>query len=192
MTWRRSFGVCVNLLELSIVQGGLILKKLLLVSLLLTGCMSVGSGLKPEIAYSGYDNAKTVEISPHGSVCESMGCNVISVGAQWSEAKPEDAFLVLSTYSYYQNMTGLRVKVNGEEYALGSTGLTDHTHVGGVKESTQAFPVPYALIKKMSNADSVWMRVDTPTGYVDYAIKTGDSDSKAYHALKRFVTAVGH
>lgn len=165
------------------------MKRLLFACVLLAGCVSNESGLKPDVSYSGYDKAKTVNIAPHGTACQSAACDIVSLGVQWREVEPEQAQLILKTYSFFKNMTGLKIKVDGEEYLAGSAGITDHQVVLGVKESYQGFVVPFSLVEKMSQAESVWLRVSSPTGYSDYVVKDGSVDSKAYHALQRFVAA---
>lgn len=59
-----------------------------------------------------------------------------------------------------------------------------------LRESTQTFPVSLDVVRRITMAHRVWVRVGTTSGTVDGAIIDGSRDSNAYNALKRFIAQV--
>lgn len=45
-------------------------------------------------------------------------------------------------------------------------------------------------IRKIVDSKRTWLRVHTTGDYIDDAVIDGSTDSKPYHALKRFLTSV--
>lgn len=157
--------------------------------LLLTACATT-SGTNPVVGDSGFDNAKTVSINPHGNSCSSMVCT--GLGAQWNSSKPESAILIVQVFNDYAAISRVELNIDGQKVELSSIQtVTDFiSPIEGLRESSKGFGVPFSLIEKILAAKRVWLRVHTPTGYIEDAVIDGEKDSKAYHALSRFVSAV--
>lgn len=70
--------------------------------------------------------------------------------------------------------------------------FTNFNELGAAtKESRKGFIVPLDLVRKITMSQRTWLRVQTTGGYAEDAVIDGQTlDSKAYHALKRFLTAV--
>lgn len=69
--------------------------------------------------------------------------------------------------------------------------FTNFNELGAAtKESRKGFIVPLDLVRKITTSQRTWLRVQTTGGYAEDAVIDGQTDSKAYHALKRFLTAV--
>ncbi len=154
----------------------------------LTAC-STTAGLAPETATGGFEDAKTVKISEHGNACTSMVCT--SLGAQWSGKHPADAILMVAIVNDIKAITGAQLNIDGQITTLPATaGVTAFSHIGAMKSSTKGFAVPLETIRAITSAKRVWLRVLTPTGYLEDAVVDGATDSKALHALKRFLIAV--
>ncbi len=155
----------------------------------LVGC-STTSGVGPDVSRSGFDGARKVNIDPHSNACEWSACT--GLGAQWSSATPAHAILIVSIIGEINAILGAKLSVDGKEYDL--TVLmpsTTFNEPGAVaKESRKAFAVPLDLIRKITTSQRTWLRVLTPEGHIENAVIDGQTDSKAYHALKRFLIAV--
>ncbi len=166
-----------------------------LAALLLTSCGTT-TGLSPKTSRSGFDNARVVSIAPHGN---RGGWGVVGtgIGAQWSEAHKDDVILIIAVYdSAYTGITGAELNIDGEKLALTPTAyVTDMESIAGdmIKKSTQPFVTKLDTVEKIIKSKRTWLRVSTPTGTLEDAVIDGATDSKAYHALKRFMDAVkGH
>jgi hypothetical protein len=161
------------------------------VAALLAGC-STTDGLAPSVSHAGYDGARVVDIRPHGTAsCTSMPC--ASIGAQWSSAHPDRATLyVRMTGATYTGITGAKLSADGDERVFKSAILTRFDPgVGPVhRSSTQPFPVDLAFLRKVAQAKRSWLRVQTVEGYSDFAVIDGAEDSKALHAMRRFLALV--
>ncbi|MDT7834992.1 hypothetical protein [Aquabacterium sp. OR-4] len=159
-------------------------------ALVLTGCATT-DGLAPTVSRAGFDGARVVDIAPHGAACPGLPCEML--GAQWTSARPGAAVLVLRiTGPKFVGVRGLRVSVDGAVRALLPAGLTRFDPGLGPlsRESTQPFGVDLALIRQITAAQRVWLRVETLDGVSDVAVIDGATDSKALHALRRFLAQV--
>lgn len=167
------------------------MKMLFIVALvfIVSGCATT-SGTNPIVGYSGFDNAKTVSINPHGNACSSMVCT--GLGAQWNSSKPDLAILIIQVFNEYAAISRAELNIDGEQIALSSvqavTGFSSPS--SAMRESSKGFGVSFSVIEQILSAKRVWLRVHTPTGYIEDPVIDGEKDSKAYHALSRFVTAV--
>lgn len=56
--------------------------------------------------------------------------------------------------------------------------------------STHTFVVPMTDLRAIADARRVWVRVSSTRGWSEQAIVDGDTDSKALHALRRFLAQV--
>jgi hypothetical protein len=154
-----------------------------------SGCATT-SGIDPVIGYSGFDNAKTVSINPHGNACSSMVCT--GLGAQWNSSNPDAAILIVQVFNEYAAISRAELNIDGKKVSLSSAQtITDFSSSGSaMRESSKGFGIPLSVVEKILSAKRVWLRVHTPTGYIEDPVIDGEKDSKAYHALSRFVAAV--
>jgi len=162
---------------------------LLFMMLWVAGCATT-TGTDPVIGYSGFDNAKTVSIRPHGNACSAFVCT--GLGAQWNSSNPGSAILIVQIFNEYAAISRAELNIDGNIETLSSSvTVTEFSSPGSVmRESSQGFAVSLSLVEKLLSAKRVWLRVHTPTGYIEDAVLDGKKDSKAYHALSRFVAAV--
>ena len=164
----------------------------LLVSLLLVAC-SNSTGGSARTYQGGFDNARRVSVDPHGLQCGmSMVCG--GLGAQWTSADPENVIVLVNIFNDYRAITGAALDIDGEKVALGDnqalTTFRAPTPGSAMRESRKAFNVPLTIVRRIPSANRVWVRIYTTDGYIDGAVIDGDRDSKAFHALKRFIASV--
>lgn len=157
----------------------------------LFGCKST-TGMDATEHYSGFDNARIVNIVPHGNACQNMVCT--GFGLQWSSEHKDSALMVVQIFNQMSAIFGAKLNIDGEVITLYESQLitsTDISSGGYVKNSSKAFSISLETLRRISKAKRVWMRVETPDGTLEDAIIDGDTDSKSYHALKRFLTKIG-
>lgn len=157
--------------------------------LFISSCATT-SGTQPIVGFSGFDNAKTVSIQAHGNACSSLVCT--GLGAKWNSSNPERAILTVKIFNEYTAISEAKINIDGKKISLlSSTSVTDFSEPGSVmKTSKRGFGVPLSVIEEILSAKRAWLRVYTPTGYIEDAIIEGDKDSKAFHALSRFMKAI--
>lgn len=170
------------------------MKRLLSVGVLavaLAGCANT-SGTEPTETVAGFDKARVVNIAPHGVGCVGGVGPCLALGAEWSSAKPEGAVLTLLVLGpEYAGVQRLSIRADGQETALTSARLSQFKPGAPPwRESTQTFSVPLDLVRKIAGGQNVWLRAHTTTGYIDAAVIEGQQDSKALHALRRFLASV--
>lgn len=158
----------------------------------LAGC-ATSSGLSAKTSYSGFDNAAVVNIPPHGNI-PNGGMNMIltGLGAQWNQANKNEVVLIVAIFNDRTPITGAEVNIDGQKVALTpSPGITD-TAAGGdiMQTSTKAYLCDVATVEKIVASKRTWLRVHTPTGYLENGVIDGSKDSKAFHALRRFLNEV--
>lgn len=161
--------------------------------LLFVGGCSNSIGSAPETTHSGFDGATIVVINGHGNGGSSMIAS--GLGARWSSKRPDDAVLVVYVFNDITAITGAQLNIDGEIYHLkGSETFTkfdaDTVNRITVKESRKGFHVPLDLISKITKSSKTWLRVQTTKGLIEDPVVDGSNDSKAFHALKRFLVAV--
>lgn len=156
---------------------------------ILTGCATT-SGTGPTVSRSGFDGSTVVDIAPHGNDCSSMTCT--GLGAQWSSTTPDAAVLKVQVFNDITAITGAKLSIDGQVIELEPVrGLTNFdTTLPGLKISVKGYQIKLADLRRISSAQRAWLRVSTPTGYVEDRIVEGGSDSKALHAIRRFLAAV--
>lgn len=159
-----------------------------------TGC-STTSGLAPAAGYSGFDNARTVDIVPHATAPNSVWDVITtSIGAQWNAAQAEQVILVIKVRGTgYTGITGAELNIGGEKVALTPTAyVTDMepSPLEGFKDSTKPFVTDLNTVEKIIRSKRTWLRVQTSTGTVENMVADGEKNSKAYYALIRFMDAV--
>lgn len=156
---------------------------------ILSGC-STTTGLAPKVGHSGFDNARTVSIRPHGNAIKGMIGT--GLGAQWNEAHKNKVIIIVAVFNEYTGITGAELNIDGNKYTLRETQTVTNLDAGGdiMKISTQGFIADLEIVKRIIESKRTWLRVHTPTGVMEDAVIDGTQDSKAYHALKRFIDEV--
>jgi hypothetical protein len=159
-------------------------------SLALAGCMATTSGLQPTSVRSGFDGARVVNIAGHGVACRTVLCP--GLGAQWSDKNPQTAIVTVYLFNEIKGVTGAQLAIDGRIVTLQPIpGLTNFSRPGDlVKESRRDFTVGLGDVRAVASAQRAWLRVQTTDGYVEEAIIDGATDSKALHALRRFLAEV--
>ncbi|MCX5846587.1 MAG: hypothetical protein NTW12_09585 [Deltaproteobacteria bacterium] len=173
-----------------------VLLLMLLLFTLMSGCGSTKTGLSAIAGHSGFDNARTVNIYPHANV--STGPSIYTgLGAQWNASRPDTVLIIVAVWQLqsYTGITEAELNIDGEKILLtppsGST--TDFDTIKNYwvyRQSTRAFATDIAIVKKIIASKRTWLRIHTPTGYIEDAVIDGATDSKAYNALIRFIAAV--
>ena len=161
----------------------------LLLITVLAGC-STTSGSDPNVSRSGFDGARVVAINGHGNACKGMLCT--GLGAQWTSKNPAEAVLVIYLFNDIKGITGAKLNIDGQTHDLSTMQpFTNFNEFGAAtKESRKGFLVPLELVRKITASQRTWLRVQTTGGYTEDAVIDGQTDSKAYHALRRFLAAV--
>lgn len=155
---------------------------------LFSGCGTT-TGLSPSVSQGGFDNARSVSISPHANAISGMIGTAI--GAQWSEAHSDHVILIVAVVNHYTGITGAALNIDGDKIELTPTPtVTDMITTAGVKWSTKGFVTNLDVVERIVKSKRTWIRVETPTGSMEDPIIDGAKDSKAYHALIRFLAAV--
>lgn len=155
----------------------------------LAGC-STTSGTGPIVTRSGFDGARVVTINGHSNASSSFVGT--GLGAQWKSNNPTEAVLVVYIFNDIKGITGAQLNIDGKTYDLTTMRpFTNFSEFGAAtKESRKGFLVPLDLVRKITTSQRTWLRVQTTAGNMENAVIDGQTDSKAYHALKRFLTAV--
>lgn len=158
-------------------------------TVLMAGCATT-SGSAPTESRSGFDGARVVNIAGHGAACRQALCP--GLGAQWNSRAPDTAILTVYLFNEFRGITGAELSIDGQQVELHPTqALTNFSRPGdAVRESRLDFAVPMTVVRSITSAQKAWLRVRTTDGYVEDAIIDGPTDSKAFHALKRFLAAV--
>lgn len=170
-----------NILKMNKLIAGIFL-------VFLSGCANT-IGTAPQEGYSGFDDARIVNLPPHGNACTGWVCT--GLGAQWSEEYPDQALLIVTVFNDTTAVTGALLNIDGEKIRLDQSQASTSFDSEVITTSSKAYLVPLSLIRRIVDANRVWMRVETPSGTIEDAIIDGSTDSKSYHALKRFLAAIG-
>lgn len=154
----------------------------------LAGCATT-DGSSVETTFSRFDNSRHVSISSHGNACAGVLCT--GLGAQWSSVRPDDALLTVRVFNEIVEITGAQLSIDGSIEKLDATGVTNFDNSSRyLKQSQKAFAVRLDTLRKVVVSKKTWLRVQTPSGYIEDPVIDGERDSKAFHALKRFLAAV--
>lgn len=168
---------------------------LLLSVLLMTGCATT-TGLPAQTQTSGFDGTKFVSMSNHGMACYmSMICP--TAGFSWNTKAPRLALLKIGILApsiakdAYFSVRSVSLNIDGNIIELdGSTKATEFKNDDINKTSVKEFIVPLELLQKIERSSKTMVRIDTNDGLMEDLIIGDGKDSKAYHALKRFLVAV--
>ncbi len=161
-----------------------------LAAALLSSCATT-SGTAPKTATSGFDGARVVTIEPHGAACREFFCP--GLGAQWRSDAPELALVRVAIFNEIRGITGAQISVDDQATTWRKvTPLTDFSRPGSLlKVSSADFAVPLEQVRVIASGQRrVWLRVLTTAGSMEVPVIDGQTDSKAFHALRRFVAEV--
>ena len=158
-----------------------------------TSSCGTTTGLSPTSSSGGFDNSRKVAIRPHGTAPKSgFEATIIVLGAEWNEAHRDHVILSVGVANDITGVVGAELNIDGERISLQPTAtVTDMDAGGGVmKMSTKGFVTPLDTVDRILRSKRTWIRIQTPTGTMENAIIDGEKDSKAYHALVRFIREV--
>src|SRR5687768_16948721 len=93
-----------------------ILPLLASLTLLLTACGTT-TGTSPKVGRSGFDDARTVRVAPHGSA-SGMSMIATGIGAEWTEARKDEVILIITVFNLYTAITRAELNIDGEKLAL--------------------------------------------------------------------------
>jgi hypothetical protein len=159
----------------------------IIVGLIVAGCSTTGRA--PQVGRSGFDNARTVTIEPHANT--STRVTATGLGAHWSAAWQDQVILEVAVFNLATGITNAELNIDGNKTTLERNGdVTDIDRTGDVIISTNSFKTNLATVEKILKSKRTWLRVGTPTGTLEDAVIDGPTDSKAFHALERFMAAV--
>lgn len=156
----------------------------------LAGCANT-TGTGPTESVSGFDGARVVNINGHAAACRNMLCP--GLGAQWSSARPESVIVTVHLFNEWRPITSAKVNVGGRTVELKplAGAITTFSKPGDpIRQSNRDFSASLALVRELAADGRSWLRVGTPDGYIEDAIIDGPTDSKALHALRRFLAQV--
>lgn len=156
------------------------------------GCAS-DAGLAPTSRISGFDGSRNVAIEPHGADCASMLGDCIGIGAQWSSSTPNTVLILPRVYMRYASISAASLSIDGQAVELrGPIGITRIT--GGpntlTRESTATFSTSLDTLRKLASAERAWLRIVTMDGRIESALIEPGKDTKAIHAMRRFLDEV--
>lgn len=155
-------------------------------ALALAGC---ATGSPPTSRVSGLDGSRAVTVPGHGNACSGVVCT--GLGAQWSSAEPGHALLVVYVFNDVRAITGASLSVGSRVHRLTPLGQTGFApYVAATRESRKAFAVPLGLVRELVQADSAWLRVETPGGYLEDPVVDSGREGKSLGALRRFLSSV--
>lgn len=163
--------------------------RVVLAALTLAGC-STTSGLDATETRSGFDGARIVDIRPHGAACKELPCP--SLGAQWNSKTPQLALLHVKVSGYkFSGITRVELAIDGAITRLEARGPSAfESTTPPIRDSSHSVGVPLDRLREMAAARKAWVRVHTVEGFVEAPIVDGAEDSKALHAMRRFLAAV--
>lgn len=156
-------------------------------SCFLIGC-STTSGLKPITSTSSFDGVKSVGIKPHGAMCKGVVCP--SLGATWLDNQQDNVGFSVELFNTIENIYSLSFNIDGEIITIKALQPTIFSQSVGTNTSITSIVTEYKLLTKILQSQRTWMKVSTSKGAYEAAIIDGLTDSKAFHALKRFDTQV--
>lgn len=167
------------------------MKKLLalgmLITTFLTGCATT-TGTNPQTLISKFDGVKSVGIQAHGGACKDFTCPML--GATWLDNQPNNVGFSVKVTNLIANIHTVSFNIDGEIITINAISKTDFNQEFGLNYSSTVVVTNYSLLTKILQSKRTWMKVSTSKGAYEVAIIDGATDSKAFHALKRFDTQV--
>lgn len=153
------------------------------------GCATT-SGMAPTSSRSGFDGSRVVNVAGHGAACTGVICP--GLGAQWSDRTPTTVIVTVYLFNELRGITGAQLAIDGRIVTLKAMpGLTGFSRPGdAMKESRRDFTLPLEDVRAVGRAQRAWLRVQTTDGAMESAIVDGATDSKALHALRRFLAEI--
>lgn len=157
----------------------------LVFGLIVSGCATT-DGMPASSTVSGFDGSRFIDIPPHGTQCRGrMICPI--VGASWN-TKASAPVITVGLANKTIGIRSASLNIDGRLVELGQAStLTRFENLAGIKQSTNMFPIAMADLEAITTSKRTWLRVVTMDGVVEDAIIDENGDSKAFHAIKRFV-----
>lgn len=151
----------------------------------LAGCGSTSKGGTQAIVQVNVDNAKRVTeiaLAPQLIDCGRVAhCPIL--GASWSSETPNRATLLVGTW-------GGKAKVESIEFNVrpyAPMRIRALVKNAAAQPGVTAFAVPMDTIERIAFGKGAWVRVNTDSGVIEENMYTGDRNSPAADAFKRFV-----
>ncbi|OUV22051.1 MAG: hypothetical protein CBC55_04445 [Gammaproteobacteria bacterium TMED95] len=145
----------------------------------------------------GLNDKPSVFIEPHLNNCKVQPV-CTRIGAEWHDAKPNDASFVVALNGIHTEITGASLNIDGETIALTElVGLDDtlyrqHNLWTMNWDSThQTFLSSIDVVKKLANAELSSLTIETTNGtYTDTIYGGHGHRAESYDAMWRFLHEV--
>lgn len=154
-------------------------------ALVLAGCASSGKGGTEAIVQVKVDNAKrvtTIDFPPQLIDCGRVA-HCPTLGAVWSSETPNRATLLVGTW-------GAKAKVESIEFNVrpyAPQRIRSLAKETSTLPGVTAFVVPMDTIERIALGKAAWVRVSTDGGVIEENMYSGERNSIAADAFKRFV-----
>lgn len=169
-------------------------------ALLLAACGAT-TGQAARTTVSTFDGARIVSIEPHSTDC-NMAALCSLLGATWTSNVPGKAMLDVEVMTDYTGIQSASLNIDGRIVHLDAPESITHfkqvlpqpsaaPYNPGLavlgRRSSKGFMVPLDLVRSILSAQDVRLRVATTDATIDSVVFGPDKDSKAHHALERFI-----
>jgi len=147
--------------------------------------------LKPKVGYSGFDNARTVTLVPHGNIPKGWEMKITAMGAQWSEKHKDSVLIIVAVINDTTAITGASLNIDGEIIHMKQTGdVTGFEDRSGIKQSSKSFTTELLTIRKILKSERTWLRVNTPHGTMENAVIENGKKGQAFVAFEGFIAVI--
>lgn len=167
-----------------------------LLSFSLLGCATT-SGLDAKTTTSDFDKSKRVSIAPHGSVCTNNYATCALLGFTWTDKKPEQSNILVQVTEptnggEYHSIITTKLNIDGDiitlKPSIGDTNSFDYNEV--FKTSSRLYDVPLSTLNKVKLSKITKIQVIADGAIIEGDLKDGDKNTKAYHAMLRFLDQI--
>lgn len=143
----------------------------------------------PSVYRDRFDGTENIEIEPY-PVAYSSWAVYACLGARWISSVPDHAALIVRMQGLITGILGASLNIDGKIHDL--MPVEEMTSMdANLKRSTKAFVIPLDTIRDIVASRVTLLRVRTTRGtFENDPVIDGEKDSRAYHALKRFLAAV--
>lgn len=151
----------------------------------LAGCASSGKGGTEAVVQVKVDNVQrvtTVDFAPQLIDCGRVAhCPML--GATWSSESPNRATLLVGTWGGKAKVEAIEFNVRPHAPLRVRALAKEPSHLPGVT----AFVVPMDTMERIALGKGAWVRVSTDSAVIEENIYSGDRNSAAGDAFKRFI-----
>jgi hypothetical protein len=152
----------------------------------LAGCASAGKGggtqALVQVQEDKATRVKTVEFAPQPMDCGRVA-HCPTLGAQWSSATPNRATLLIGTWGGQAVVEA--IEFNARPHA--PLRVRSKANTASTLPGVTAFVVPMDTLERVGFGKGAWVRVNTDGGVLEENMYSGDRNSLAGDALKRFM-----